>query len=126
MYVRYQSPTPNARGVHPGVFGLINGLAKDGRLSPEQQRFKTESHAWFHANLIDPSTVDPRIYDRDRNPGATAWFKASAGHLLERLTGYLEILAAHQVACVRVETSVPGEVIYEDVHQVIAAPYRTG
>ncbi|MET7462442.1 hypothetical protein [Nonomuraea sp. NPDC005501] len=126
MYVRYQSPTPNARGVHPGIFGLINGLAKDGRLSPEQERFKTESHAWFHANLIDPSTVDPHVYDRDRNPGATAWFKASASHLLERLTSYLEILAAHQVACVRVETSEPGEVIYEDLHQVIAVPYRTG
>ncbi|MEV0228006.1 hypothetical protein [Nonomuraea sp. NPDC050786] len=108
------------------MFGLINGLAKQGRLSPEQERFRTESHAWYHANLIDPADVDPRVYDRERNPGATAWFKGSAGHLIERVSGYLEILAAHEVACVRIETADPGSVIYEDAHQVIVVPYRTG
>ncbi|WP_101788514.1 hypothetical protein [Nonomuraea indica] len=126
MYVRYQSPTPNARGVHPGVFGLINALAKHGRLSSEEERFRVDSHAWYHANLIDPSDVDPRIYNRDLNPQATAWFKTSAGHLIERLTGYLEILTTHQVACVRVEAADPGNVIYEDPHQVVVVPYRTG
>ncbi|WP_268960171.1 hypothetical protein [Nonomuraea montanisoli] len=39
---------------------------------------------------------------------------------------YLEILAAHQVECVGVEASEPGQVIYEDLHQVVAVPYRTG
>ncbi|MBN6058106.1 hypothetical protein JYK22_39660, partial [Nonomuraea sp. RK-328] len=116
----------NVRGVHPGIFDLINGLAKSGRLSAEEERFKVESHAWFHANLIDPCTVDPHIYDRDRNPRAVAWFKTSAGHLLDRLPGYLEILAAHQVECVRVEMADPGKVIYEDPHQVIVVPHRAG
>ncbi|GAA3677756.1 hypothetical protein GCM10022224_047300 [Nonomuraea antimicrobica] len=126
MYVRFQSPTPNARGVHPGVFGLVNGLAKQGRLSPEQERFRTEGHAWYQANLTDPSDVDPHVYDRVRNPGATAWFKPSAGPFIERVSGYLDILAAHEVACVRVETPDPGNVIYEDPHQVIVLPHRTG
>ena len=25
---------PNGRGLHPGIFALANGLAKDGKLSP--------------------------------------------------------------------------------------------
>ncbi|MER6008883.1 hypothetical protein ABT120_60850 [Nonomuraea angiospora] len=124
--MRFQSPSPNARGVHPGVFGLFNDLAKRGRLSPEEEHFKTENHAWYHANLTDPSDVDPDIYNRERNPGATAWFKPTAGHLIDRVSGYLEILARHEVACVRVEMADPGNVIYEDAHQVIVLPYRTG
>ncbi|MEO3794550.1 hypothetical protein ABGB14_30435 [Nonomuraea sp. B10E15] len=126
MYVRFQSPAPNARGIHPGVFGLINVLAKHGRLSPEEERFKEENHVWFHANLVDPTDVDPHVYDRTLNPQATAWFKPTATHLLERLPGYLAILAAHGVACVRVEEVDPGKVIYDDPHQVVVVPYATG
>ncbi len=126
VYVRFQSPVPNARGVHPGVFGLVNGLAKHGRLSPQEERFKDENHAWFHANLIDPSDVDPLVYDRASNPKAAAWFKPTATHLLERLPGYLDILATHGVACVRVEMADPGKVIYEDPHQIVVIPYETG
>ncbi|TDD13656.1 hypothetical protein E1294_40120 [Nonomuraea diastatica] len=126
VYVRFQSPAPNARGVHPGVFGLINVLAKHGQLSPEEERFKEENHAWFHANLVDPSDVDPHVYGRTLNPKATAWFKSTATHLLERLPGYLAILAAHGVACVRVEEIDPGTVIYDDPHQVVVVPYATG
>lgn len=126
MYIRFQSPTPNARGVHPGVFGLVNVLAKHGRLSPEEERFRVERHAWFHANLIDPTDVDPQVYDRALNPGVTAWFKQSGGHLVERLSGYLEILATHRVECVRVEMADPGRVIYDDPHQIVVVPYETG
>ncbi|MEV4563907.1 hypothetical protein AB0K12_09060 [Nonomuraea sp. NPDC049419] len=124
MYVRFQSPVPNARGVYPGVFGLVNVLAKHGRLSPEEQRFRDENHAWFHANLVDPSDVDPHVYDRVLNPKAMAWFKLAATHLLERVPGYLAILAAHGVECVRVEMADPGKVIYEDAHQVVVIPYE--
>jgi hypothetical protein len=108
------------------MFGLINVLAKHGQLSPEEERFKDENHAWFHATLIDPTDVDPHVYDRVLNPKTTAWFKPTATHLLKRLPGYLAILAAHGVERVRVELADPGKVIYEDLHQVVVAPYATG
>lgn len=47
-------------------------------------------------------------------------------HLLERVPGYLRILAAHGVECVRVELADPGTVIYDDPHQVVVVPYATG
>lgn len=52
-----------------------------------------------------------------------AWFKATAGHLIERVDGYLEILAAHEVACERVESTDPGRVVYEDEVQVVVVPW---
>lgn len=44
----------------------------------------------------------------------------------ERVEGYLEILAAHLVACERVESTDPGRVIYEDADQVVVVPHSHG
>lgn len=126
MYVRFQSPELNRHGINPGVFGLTNHLGRTGRLTEAEERFWKETNAWYEANFTDPSTVDPAIYDRDLNPKATAWFKASATHLIDRVKGYLEVLEAHDVKCVRVESTDPGRVIYEDDDQVVVVPYDIG
>ncbi len=126
MYVRFQSPTPNGRGTYPGVFGLVNSLAMQGRLSEEEERFRRENNAWYEANFTNPADVDPTVYDRQLNPGAAAWFKPSARHLMERVPGYLAILAAHRVECVRLEVADPGKVIYEDDDQIVVVPYEIG
>jgi len=80
---------------------------------------------WYNAAYPCPSATQPTVYDRQLNPGATAWFKASAAHLLARIPRYLEILSAHGVACVRVESGDPGRVLYEDAVQVIVVPRIT-
>ncbi|MED7922640.1 hypothetical protein SMD20_00215 [Nonomuraea sp. LP-02] len=113
---------PNRRGTYPGVFGLVNNLAKQGRLSDAEEAFRLENNAWYEANFTDPATVDPTVYDRAVNPEAAAWFKASAGHLIRRVPGYLAILAAHGVECVRLESADPGRIIYEDDDQVVVVP----
>lgn len=57
------------------------------------------------------------------NPGAVAWFKSTADELLARVPGYLDLLAAHDVACVRLRSAVvPGRVVYEDSTQVVVVP----
>ncbi|AXK35121.1 hypothetical protein DVA86_23205 [Streptomyces armeniacus] len=122
QYVRFQSPRPNERGHRTGVFGLINTLAREGKLSAEQESFRRANNTWFNAAYTDPSTVDPTVYDQRVNPGAAAWFKASATHLVERVPGYLEILAAHGVECRTVRSADPGRVVYEDDVQVVVVP----
>ena len=122
MYVRFQSPTPNARGVHPGVFALVNGLAADGLLTEQEELFRREGNAWFHANFTDPSTVDPDIYDRELNPGAVAWFKSSSRHLVDRASTYVAMLDAHGVPCEMVASDAPGRTIYEDADQIVVVP----
>jgi hypothetical protein len=36
-YVRFQSPVTDSRGRFVGVFALVNALAKQGRLSTEEE-----------------------------------------------------------------------------------------
>jgi len=122
MFVRFQSPTANARGVHPGIFALVNGLAADGVLSADEERLRSEGNAWFEANFTDPSTVDPDVYDRGLNPGAVAWFKSTSSHLVDRASGYLAILDAHGVPCEVATSDSPGRVIYEDADQIVVVP----
>ncbi|MGW1234329.1 hypothetical protein [Streptomyces californicus] len=125
-YVRFQSPDRSPRGHFPGIFALANGLARDGRLTEEQHRFWRAANDWYDAAYTDPSRIDPSVYDPEVNPGAVAWFKASAVHLLDRVPGYLALLAAHQVACERLESADPGRIVYEDEDQVVVVPHGRG
>ncbi|OXY90602.1 hypothetical protein [Streptomyces sp. 2R] len=122
-YIRFQSPYRNRRGYFTGVFGLINTLAREGRLTAEQEAFRRSNNSWYNAAYTDPSTVDPTVYDHEINPGAAAWFKPTATHLLERVPGYLQVLTAHGVECQLVRSADPGRVIYEDDVQVVVVPH---
>jgi hypothetical protein len=118
-YVRFQAVVPRHRGGFAGVFGLVNGLARARRLTEAQERFRRVNNDWYDANYLDPSTVDPSVYDSDLHPDAAAWFKSSATHLIERVAGYLAILDAHGVAWARLDSRAPGRIIYEDADQVV-------
>lgn len=121
-FVRFQAPEPDERGRRIGVFGLVNLLGRRGLLTPEQEAFRVAGNAWFDAAYPDPTTVDPRVYDPALHPLAAAWFRADATHLIARVGGYLAILAAHDVACVRVGSDDPGRIVYEDAVQVVVVP----
>jgi hypothetical protein len=121
-YIRYESPTPNERGHHTGVFGLANGLARAGVLSDAEHEFCRINNAWYDETLTYPSAGSPEGYDRAINPLAASWFKASAAVFLKRVQGYLAILRADGVACVERRSDDPGVVIYEDAHQVAVLP----
>ncbi|MFD8110281.1 hypothetical protein [Streptomyces microflavus] len=123
LYVRFQSPYRNRRGYFTGVFGLINTLAREGRLTAEQEAFRRSNNSWYNVAYTDPSTIDPTVYDHEINPGAAAWFKPTATHLLERVPGYLQVLTAHGVECQLLRSPDPGRVIYEDDVQVVVVPH---
>jgi hypothetical protein len=126
-YVRFQGTDRGGRDVHPGVFALVNNLAREGRLTAEQELFRRINNAWYDVNYTNPTSVDPTVYDPAVNPGAAAWFKSSARHLIERVDGYLEILAAHGVGYRCLRSSDPGRIVYEDGDQVVAVPHpRSG
>ena len=121
-YVRYESDVPNRRGVHVGIFALANDLARCGRLTPAEWRWWRTNNDWFEAAYTDPATVDPTLFDRTVNPVVTCWFKDTAGHLLVRVPGYLDLLDRHGVAWRRSRSADPGTVLYEDPHQILVAP----
>ena len=83
VFVRFEAAHANTHGVRPGVFALANGLAKSGALSAAEYSQWRSSNDWFTASHPDPSRSDAAVYDRTMNPGAVAWFKASATPLTE-------------------------------------------
>jgi hypothetical protein len=124
-YVRYQSPVPDRRGRRIGIFGLVNMLGQRGLLTEDEEHFRRTTNAWYDATYVNPSDVDPSVYDFEVNPHAAAWFVSTAEHLLEPVPGYLEILAAHNLPCERYESADPGRVLYKDQHQVAVVPHET-
>ena len=118
-YVRFQAAVSTPQGRFPGVFGLVNGLARAQRLTEAEERFRRVNNDWYDANFTNPGKVDPSVYDPELHPDAAAWFKSSAAHLIERVAGYLTILDAHGVSWTRLDSRAPGRIIYEDDHQVV-------
>ena len=125
-FVRFQATTSNARGHHPGVFALVNGLAADGRLSAEDERWRQAANADMTARYVDPSTVDPGVYDRQLHPGASAWFRAKADELIERVRAYCDLLDRHGIGWERVDRADPGRIVYADAVQVVVVPHEPG
>ena len=122
-FVRFQGVEPSDRGIHVGVFGLVNVLGRGGSLDEVDEAYRVRMNRWFDDAYTDPSTVDPSVYDRAVNPRAVAWFKVpAADHLVAATRGHLEILGRHGVAWERVESADPGRVVYEDEHQVVVVP----
>jgi hypothetical protein len=123
MFVRFQSPTPNHRGVHPGIFAIVNTLARDGALSPEHWTQWRADNDGFNAAYIDPATIDPLVFDRELHPGAISWFKEeAAAHLIGRLAGHLRLLDLYEAPIQTIRTEDPGVTVYADDVQVIAKP----
>ncbi|WP_081416345.1 hypothetical protein [Arthrobacter castelli] len=124
-FVRYQASSANHRGTFPGIFGLANGLAHDGRLSEADFTWWRNANDWCNTAYPDPSTSDPSIYDRTVNPTAQAWFKVAtpAPHLLAKVDGYLSLLHRYGVECERVASDDPGTILYEDEFQIVVVPH---
>jgi hypothetical protein len=122
-FVRFQSAVPNRRGRFPGVFGLANGLGRNGLLTAEDHAWWAAENARGDALYPDPSTVDPACYDRDLNPGARAWFRTTATELIAIAAEYLALLDRYGVRWVELRTTAPGRITYEDDVQVVAVPY---
>lgn len=121
-YVRFQGLEPGPSGYRPGIFFLVNGLARDGSLTAAQERFRRANNDWYDAAYRNPSHLDPTVYDQRLNPGAVAWFKHTSTELLARVDGYLEILDAHGVGYERLLSVDPGRIVYDDEHQVVVVP----
>ncbi|WP_426997854.1 hypothetical protein [Pseudarthrobacter sp. N5] len=123
-FLRYQATRPNSRGLYVGIFGLANGLARNGNLSPEDHAWWRNANSWYDRAYPDPHAVDPTVYDRASHPEAQAWFKSSAAHLLERVPGYLELLDRHNVGWEELRSAMPGKILDEDDVQIVVNPFR--
>lgn len=119
-YIRFQSASPNARGGFPGVFALANALAAGGRLSAVDVAWWRSSNDWGNNAYPNPSATDPSVFDRDLNPAAASWFRATASDLVLYARGYVALVERYGVVVEELHTSNPGTIIHADAVQVVA------
>ena len=122
LYVRYESPSPNAHGRHLGIFALANGLACSGQLTDIDRAWWRTNNDWLDVAYPDPASVDPTLFDNSAHPVVNCWFKATARRLLDRIPGYLDLLDRYGVAWIERTSTNPGTILYEDDVQVVVAP----
>ncbi|MBL8549299.1 MAG: hypothetical protein JNJ73_04895 [Hyphomonadaceae bacterium] len=111
-------------GVRTGIFQAVNFMTPDDAARSGAE----DLAAWFDANLRAPFR-DP---DQQANPDwrieperkAISWIKASAIEHVSKLHQLKNVLeeAGWVVEEIRTDRT-PGSVVYEDEHQVVAAPY---
>jgi hypothetical protein len=122
VYVRFRSPTPNARGARVGIFALANGLSAAGVLAETDAAWLRSSNDWYNAAYADPATAVPGLFDRAVNPVTECWFRSSAVELIARVGGYLELLDRYGVSWECAGSDAPGRILYEDDVQIVVAP----
>lgn len=106
-----------------GLFHAMNELLDDGALMDYESEHEKELHKWFKRNLKIPKSFS-KSNKTHAKAVAISWFKDSAIKQIRKMHEYAQILESHDYAVMRLTTSRPGYVVYEDEHQVVAEPYN--
>lgn len=121
MFVRFTINKINSQsGVRQGILGAAFQLQRSGRLDAVTLAELTRVLEWLKTNL-----VTPEIFDKPENLKGVCWFKSSQSHIVDLVKGIIPIMESGGFV-VEIESSeFPGEIVYEDVHQVVAIPRIT-
>lgn len=123
-YIRYEADRASVGESSTGIFGLANGLARSGRLTPEDWAFWRAGNDWYDAAYPDPGVVDPALFDKAVNPVVSCWFREStATHLLVKVPAYLALFDRYGVGWVERRSHDPGVILYADAVQVVVRPH---
>ena len=95
-----------------GIFRAAGALEQSDALSDDDRGRLRRALRWFNKNL-----KVPRVSSR-----AVFWFKSDATECLERVWLIVRLLDAHGLIVWMLRADQPGQVVYEDVHQVAALP----
>ncbi len=122
-YYRYCSDyeSPHTRQNY-GIFICVWHLIRDQKVTAEEERADWDARQWFEENLPIPPCY------REGNPDkAITWFKAQAmeGSIVHELGFYRDLAKKYGVAIDLVISEFPGDIIYEDEHQIAAIPNKT-
>jgi hypothetical protein len=119
-FQRFQVTYRGRLGVEVGIFVAVDHLRRAGRLGVDEQRRYVDIEDWFHEHLPDPP-----FYGDGNSIGAVTWFKPNLPpSMTSRLRALCTILDTHGVANEQVWSVRPGELVYEDDHQIGVIPAR--
>ena len=117
VFLRFAVGEIHADSQQPlGVFQAAYGLRRRyGSSSGTGRRFDPALQ-WFGENLVAPEDVPTR---------AIFWFKSDAGACVGRIWEMIHALKVSGLMVWMMRCHQPGNVVYEDAHQVAAVPHRT-
>jgi hypothetical protein len=125
MYIRFITEFVNEYGeTHTGIFSALR-FVREGSLTQDEDVNKLkELRAWFNLNLAAP---DKFSNAKNKNPSSISlsWFKDSSKEHVKKIYEIREVLYKYGVVVDVVTTKNPGNIIYEDDHQVSAIPFKT-
>ncbi|MGH1472585.1 MAG: hypothetical protein ACRBCS_15495 [Cellvibrionaceae bacterium] len=101
----------------------MNTLLGNGSLYEYEQDIEKEVYAWFKKNLKVPKVQSSKSGYHVK-PRSISWFKASATEHIEKMRQYVQILESHDMPVKQINTERPGNIVYEDEHQIAAIPFN--
>ena len=102
-----------------GIFASAYLLLKQQEIHEATSRFLKEELVWFEHNLRVP-----KLSSAHRR--AKFWFRPEAEEMIERAWAMMMLLKDHGLPVVNDTTDNPGDIIYEDEHQIAAIPPGAG
>jgi hypothetical protein len=106
-----------------GVFLAAHRLRSGGLLGEEDDRALADLLRWFNSRLPVPYRFS-RSRRRNALPNAICWLKDRAALHLRKVRELARLLERHGITTRELRTARPGYIVYEDVFQVAAVPFR--
>jgi len=119
MYLRFALPELDEHSGHKlGIFQAAYRLKDSGGLPPWDESRLKECTRWFTVHLPVPACY------KQGSVQSICWFKQDAQDCVERIWDVVWLLKEHGFNPVMLTTARPGAIVYEDVFQVAAIPWR--
>ncbi len=124
MYIRFVVEKKDTKsGRNMGLFMAMDELHESKSLYIYEQKQEDELYKWFKKHLKVPR-VQSSASNHHTKSGAISWFKISASEYINKMRAYGQILEAHDILVKQFTTERPGNIVYEDEHQIAAIPFN--
>ena len=124
MYLRFEiDEKDDISGREKGIFMAMDILQENDSLYSYERELEDELYSWFKKNLKVPK-VQSSGSGYHARPKSISWFKSSATKHIEKMREYAQILESHGLTVKQVTTDRPGNIVYEDEHQIAAIPFN--
>lgn len=109
-------------GKRQGLFQAIADLVDTGELPEHEMEELKAVRAWFNKHMDAPYRFR-QSSRRQPAPKAISWYKSTATEHISKMHTFCRILNEHNILTQMITSTRPGYIIFEDDHQIAAAPF---
>jgi len=105
-------------GVRQGILGVAYRIAREGQLEGD-----CKVALDLHLTWLMEAFAIPDIFDKPESLKGVCWFKGTAVEIIEHVLAIIPYLEKCGFTVTELTSALPGTVIYEDEHQIVAIPH---